>query len=219
MRNFGLSITMLAMATITLLGVSLTKAQTPEPIGPTVLLLGDSIAAGYGLAPEDALAGQLAKALAESGHPVQLINAGVSGDTTAGGLARIDWALTPETRIVIIILGGNDALRAIAPDETRRNLDLLLANLTDRGLQVLLTGMRAPPNLGLEYATEFVATYETLAAKHQVALYPFMLEGVAADPLLNQADGIHPNKEGVKIIVAGLMPYLLPLITSRDEKK
>jgi len=222
MRNIGLIVTALAMATVTLMGVSAARAQepgqqTPDPRMPTVLLLGDSLAAGYGLAPEEALASQLSSALTGQGHPVRLINAGVSGDTTAGGLARLDWSLTPDTEIVIIILGGNDALRAIAPSETERNLDTLLMTLTSRGVKVLLTGMRSPPNLGTEYAAEFEPIYETLATKHQVTLFPFILEGVAAVPALNQADGIHPNKDGIAIIVENLVPLLLPLITTLSE--
>jgi acyl-CoA thioesterase-1 len=159
----------------------------------------------------------LSSSLADQGHPVTLINAGVSGDTTAGGLARLDWALTPETEIVIIILGGNDALRAIAPSQTEQNLDALLTDLATRGLKVLLTGMRAPPNLGPEFASEFEPIYARLATKHDVALFPFVLEGVAADPTLNQDDGIHPNKDGVSTIVRNILPYLLPLLNGANQ--
>jgi acyl-CoA thioesterase-1 len=183
----------------------------------TVLLLGDSIAAGYGLAHEDGLSAQLSAELAQRHYQIKLQNAGVSGDTSAGGLARLDWALTPETEIIIIVLGGNDALRAIPASETRKNLGALIEQAKARNLKVLLTGMRAPPNLGAEYAAEFEPIYAELAEQHHVSLYPFILEGVAADPALNQEDGIHPNAEGVKIIVAGLAEPLIQIINELPE--
>ncbi len=182
----------------------------------TLVLLGDSLVAGYGLGPTDGLAPQIAKGLSEAGHNVNVINAGVSGDTTRGGLERVNWIINDQTDIVIIVLGGNDAMRAIEPAETRRNLEALLTQLNDLGVEVLLTGMRAPPNLGPQYAEEFEPIYPALAEKFDVALYPFILEHVAADPTLNQEDGIHPNAEGVKIIVSNLLPYLTPLLTEHE---
>lgn len=182
-----------------------------------VLLFGDSIAAGFGLPVEDGLAAQLQAALRQEGFNVTMLGAGVSGDTTAGGRARLDWALTPEVQIIVIVLGGNDALRAISPQETRDNLTHLIAAAKAKGLKIVLTGMRAPPNLGAEYAAEFEPIYAELAELHQVTLYPFILEGVAADPALNQTDGIHPNAEGVKVIVAGLIPLVANLIEDKSE--
>lgn len=195
------------------------SAQNEEPI--SVMLYGDSIAAGYGLAPEEALAGQLEQRLNElvgaGGLVVQVQSGGVSGDTTAGGLARLDWSLRETTDVVVIVLGGNDAMRGIPPGETERNLDALVGGLAKRGLGVVLTGMRAPPNLGPDYAAAFEPLYERIAARYGAALYPFILEGVAADPALNQADGIHPNAKGVAIIVRGLAPLVMQMIKLRHQ--
>ncbi len=178
-----------------------------------ILLYGNSIAAGYGLAPEDALAGQLARRLRAGGLEVRVQNGGVSGDTTAGGLSRLEWTLNRKTDLVIIILGGNDALRGLTPSQSEDNLDRLITALRAQDLKVLLTGMRAPPNLGADYAAAFEPMYRRLAAKHGVALYPFLLEGVAADPLLNQEDGIHPNADGVGVMARGLVPLVIRLLT------
>lgn len=193
------------------LALSLTSALSQKEGQVDILLFGDSIAAGYGLAPEDALAGQLDARLQGDGLAARVRNGGVSGDTTAGGLARLGWTLTETTDVVIIVLGGNDAMRGLTPSQSEGNLDRLIADLKTRGLQVLLTGMRAPPNLGPDYAAAFEPMYERLAAKHDIALYPFILEGVAADPALNQADGIHPNRAGVAIIINGLAPLVARL--------
>jgi acyl-CoA thioesterase-1 len=195
------------------------SALNDAPVG--VMLFGDSIAAGYGLAPEDALAGQLEERLNEltsaGGRAVQVQSGGVSGDTSAGGLARLDWSLRETTDIVVIVLGGNDAMRGIPPGETERNLDALVSGLTKRGLGIVLTGMLAPPNLGPDYAAAFEPLYGRIAAKYGAALYPFILEGVAADPALNQADGIHPNAKGVAKIVEGLAPLVAQMIKLRQH--
>jgi acyl-CoA thioesterase I len=177
-----------------------------------VLVFGDSIAAGFGLAIEDGLTGQLQRALGEAGYDALVLNGGVSGDTTAGGLARVAWTLTPQIDVVILVLGGNDALRGLTPKQSEDNLDKLLAALKERQVKILLTGMRAPPNLGPDYAASFEPMYGRLAQRHKIALYPFILEGVAADPDLNQDDGIHPNAKGVAIIVAELVLHLKPLL-------
>lgn len=179
--------------------------DTAEP-AKRLLILGDSLAAGYGLAPEDAFPAQLERALRRHGHEITVINAGVSGDTTAGGRARLDWALADEPHLVIVELGGNDALRGLPPQDTYANLDAILARLTAAGLQVILAGMQAPRNLGEPYVTAFDRVYPQLADKYQVAFYPFFLEGVALDPALNQADGIHPNAAGVRVIVERILP-------------
>jgi acyl-CoA thioesterase-1 len=178
-----------------------------------ILALGDSLTAGYGLAPEDGFVAQLQRALDAAGLDVQVLDGGVSGDTTAGGLARLDWALADDPDAVILELGANDGLRGLDPAATRANLDAMLTRLGQAGKAVLLAGMLAPPNLGPEYGAEFNRIYPELAAAHGVTLYPFFLDGVAAEPSLNQDDGIHPNADGVRIIVERLMPRLRELIT------
>ncbi|MEQ9641936.1 MAG: arylesterase [Alphaproteobacteria bacterium] len=178
-----------------------------------IVALGDSLTAGYGLPEHESFTVRLQQKLRDLGHDVAVHNAGVSGDTTAGGLARLDWALGGEVDLVLVELGANDGLRGIDPAETRRNLDALLAKLAERDLPVLLTGMLAPPNLGKEYGDEFNEIYPALAFKHGVALYPFFLDGVAAEPDLNQADGIHPNAAGVDVIVERLAPYVVRALT------
>lgn len=178
-----------------------------------VLMLGDSLVQGYGLPQGDELPAQLDAALDEAGHPdANVINAGVSGDTTAGGVARVDWLLADDPDAVIVVLGGNDGLRGIDPAETRRNLDKLLGKLAEAGLPVLLTGMVAPPNLGRDYAEAFNPIYPDLAEKHDTLLYPFILEDVATVADLNQSDGIHPNGEGVAVIVRNMLPYVEKLL-------
>ena len=177
-----------------------------------LLAFGDSLVHGYGLAAGDSFPEQLERALRERGYAVKVINAGNSGDTTAAGRARLDWALAEEPDLVLVELGGNDSLRGIEPSDTYRNLDRILGRLTDDGFPVLLAGMRAPRNLGEDYAAEFDAVFPRLAEKHGVAFYPFFLDGVALDPALNQADGIHPNAAGVAVIVERILPTLEPLL-------
>ena len=179
---------------------------------PQVVMLGDSLTSGYGLAAEDALPRQLQAKLRAQGVAVRIQNAGVSGDTTAGGRARLDWVLADRPGYAIVALGGNDALRAFDPAETRANLNSILAELKARGIKVLLAGMLAPPNLGQEYGRAFDRLYPALAAEHGVMLYPFLLDGVAAEPALNQADGMHPNAAGVAVIAERLAPYVIRLL-------
>ena len=176
-----------------------------------ILMLGDSLTAGYGLASRDGLPAKLEAALRERGLDARVIDAGVSGDTTAGGLARLDWALVDRPHAVVVALGANDALRAIDPAVARSNLDRLLAALSERGLPVLLAGMLAPRNLGAEYGGRFDAIYPELAERHDVLLYPFLLDGVATVPALNQSDGLHPNAAGVEVIVRRILPSVLGL--------
>ncbi len=180
--------------------------------GSTIVALGDSLTAGYGLLPGQGFAGQLRDALRARGHDVNVIDAGVSGDTSRGGLARLDWSVPLDADAVIIELGANDALRGLDPSITRQALSEIVKRLKARGQAVLLAGMRAPPNLGKEYAAEFDAIYGDLAAAEEVLLYPFFLEGVAADPALNQADGIHPSADGVARIVEKILPSVEALI-------
>lgn len=177
-----------------------------------VLALGDSLTAGYGLPEQHAFPKQLERALAEKDIFVKVINAGVSGDTSAGGLNRLEWALNDDPNVVIVELGANDALRGLDPAITYNNLDAIVKKLLDKGKKVLVAGMKAPPNLGKQYERHFNAIYPTLAEKYEIFLYPFFLDGVAGNPLLNQADGIHPNSKGVSTIVAGILPYVVRLI-------
>ena len=177
---------------------------------PVILAFGDSLTAGYGLAQADSFPAQLSRALAAAGHPSKVINAGVSGDTSAGGANRIDWALADEPDLVILELGANDGLRGFEPAQTRKNLDVILDKSFSAGARVLFTGMLAPRNLGKEYGEEFDAVFPGLAEKYPDAVYyPFFLDGVAADPNLNQDDGIHPNAQGVAIIVERILPSVL----------
>ena len=177
-----------------------------------ILMLGDSLTAGHGLAARDALPARLEAALRGRGLDVRVIDAGVSGDTTAGGLARLEWALADRPHALIVALGANDALRAIDPALTCANLDRLLGVLDERRLPVLLAGMMAPRNLGRDYGARFDALYPELAARHGTLLYPFLLEGVATVAALNQRDGIHPNAAGVEAIVERLLPSVLCLV-------
>ncbi len=186
----------------------------------TIVALGDSLTAGYMLGPDEDFATQLERALQAAGHEnVKIANAGVSGDTTSGGLARLDWAVGPEADAVIVELGANDALRAIDPGVTRENLETIVTRLKARGLPVLLAGMLAPPNLGAEYGDAFNTIYADLAAAHDLILYPFFLDGVAAERHLNLGDGIHPTAEGVGVIVERILPEVEALIAQarKDE--
>lgn len=184
--------------------------------GPTVLAIGDSLMAGYQLEADAAFPAQLQAHLRAGGINARVINAGVSGDTSAGGLARLDWALAgvkggiPD--LVIIEFGGNDALRGIDPVVTRGNLNEILSKLQGRGLTVLLVGMRAPPNMGSEYTAEFDAIFPDLAEFYDLALYPFFLDGVALRPELKLQDGIHPNRAGVAVMVEGMAPLVEELL-------
>jgi acyl-CoA thioesterase-1 len=179
---------------------------------PKVLMLGDSITAGYGLNPEDALPVRLEAYLKGEGVAAKIQNAGVSGDTSAGGRARLGWALAEKPAFAIVALGGNDLLRGIDPKETRANLGAILAELKAKGVKTLLAGMVAPPNLGKDYVAAFDAVFPDLARKYDVALYPFLLDGVAMDRALNQPDGIHPNKIGVETLVKRLGPAVKKLL-------
>lgn len=176
------------------------------------MALGDSLTAGYGLPDDAAFPARLQSALADRGYDVAVLNAGVSGDTTAGGLARLDWALADDPDLALVELGANDGLRGIDPAATRENLAGILDRLTAEGIPTLLAGMYAPPNLGREYGAAFNGLYPALAETYDVPLYPFFLEGVATDPALNQGDGIHPNAEGVAVIVERIVPYVVDLI-------
>lgn len=179
-----------------------------------LLMLGDSLTAGYGLPPGDALPVKLQAALQADGMQVTVINAGVSGDTTAGGRSRLAWAMADKPTHAIVALGANDMLRGLDPGQAKANLDAIVSELQRQGVKVMLVGMRAQASLGAGYVTAFDGLYPALAEAHGVALYPFLLDGVAADPKLNQGDGIHPNAQGVAIIVARLKPYVEKFLKS-----
>ena len=210
-KRFALAPLFFVNALVTMALVFITAinsfADTEKPVRKMVIL-GDSLVAGYGLAPGQAFPEQLQRALEEKGIALKIENAGVSGDTTTGGLARLDWSVGEGTDLVLVELGANDALRGISPEVTRANLETAITRLKARGITVLLAGMQAPPNMGEDYANRFNPIYSDLATAHDVPLYPFFLEGVAAQSDLNQSDGIHPNAEGVSVMVDNFLPFL-----------
>jgi acyl-CoA thioesterase-1 len=177
-----------------------------------ILALGSSLTQGYGLPPGTEFTVQLQAALKKSGIDAVVTNAGVSADTSAGGLARLDWSLADHPDVVILELGSNDMLRGTPPAETEKNLSAILSKLKASRTKVLFTGMHAQRNLGAQYVKEFDAIYPRLAKQYGVLFYPFFLDGVALNPKLNQADGMHPNPAGVKVIVARMMPYVKKLV-------
>ncbi len=200
---------MLAAAVFTSAGGA--RAADERPV--QIVVLGDSLSAGLGLPADGAFPAKLAQALKAKGIAVTIANAGVSGDTASGGLGRLDWSIPQGTDAVILELGANDALRGVDPKVTKAALDGILSKLRDRHIFVLLAGMRAPRNMGAEYVRSFDAIYPALASAHRVVFYPFFLDGVAADPKLNQSDGLHPNAAGVDVIVAGILPKVEELIS------
>jgi acyl-CoA thioesterase-1 len=203
LRPFAVMLAALALAA---------AAAAQDAAERTLLVLGDSLTAGFGLPSGDAFPAKLEAALRARGLEIKVINGGLSGDTSAGGLARLDWALEPKPDFAIVELGGNDGLRGLDPAQTRANLDAILTKLEEDNVRTLLAGMLAPPNMGADYARAFNALFAELAAKHGVAYYPFFLEGVAAQRELNQPDGIHPNARGVDVIVARIIPHVVQLI-------
>ena len=178
-----------------------------------IVAFGDSLTAGLGVPADQAYPAVLAAKLKAEGYPYRVVNAGVSGDTTAGGLRRLDWALRLAPEIVIVELGTNDALRGQDLATVRANLDQIVGRFQAAGARVLIAGMRIPPNYGVRYTTEFQKMYEDVAKQRRVPLMPFFLDGVGGNPRLNQADGIHPTAEGYRIIADRLWPYLKPLLS------
>jgi acyl-CoA thioesterase I len=185
-------------------------AAAAEPL--RIVAFGDSLMAGYGLAQADAFPAKLEAALKAKGHDVRIANASVSGDTASAGLARLDWSVPPGTDAVILELGANDALRGVDPAVTRKSLDAIIRRLKERRIDILLAGMQAPPNLGAKYVGAFDRIFPDLAKAHDLPLYPFFLDGVAADAKLNQRDGVHPTAEGIDRIVARILPPVEQLI-------
>ena len=205
-----MSLRMLFFLLLFILPAGTVHADTGEV--RTIVALGDSLTAGYGLPQADAFPVQLEAALNANGHKVRVINSGVSGDTSAGGLSRTDWALADNPDLVIVALGANDALRGFEPEQTRKNLATILDKIRLKGAKVLLAGLKAPRNMGSDYYSKFDALYADLAREFDVALYPFFLEGVATVAALNQPDGIHPNGDGVKVMVRNILPYVERLL-------
>lgn len=199
--QFGLCLAVLASAALAAAG----------PV-PEIVVFGDSLAAGHGLPESEGFPAQLQARLKTEGIDVHVVDAGVSGDTTAGGLARLDWNLADKPDLVILELGGNDMLRGLDPKITRANLDQMIKKIKASGAKLLLAGMKAPSNWGEAYQHEFDRIYPELAHADGVALYPFFLDGVVLDPQLNQPDGKHPNERGVEIIVNRIAPYVARLI-------
>ena len=195
-----------------LLGLVLALAAAPAHAEPVIVALGDSITSGLGVAADEAYPALLEARLRRDGYAYRVVNAGVSGDTTAGGLRRVDWVLRARPEIVILALGANDGLRGQPPQTTRANLEAIVTRLQTAGARVLLAGMRMPPNYGEEFTRQFEAVFPAVARRANVALLPFLLDGVAADPRLNQADGLHPNAAGHRVIADRLWPHLAPLL-------
>jgi acyl-CoA thioesterase-1 len=204
--SLTLSFLRIAAALLLAFGFAMPRADAVAPV--RILAFGDSLTAGLGLAEADTLPSRLADALTKMGRPATVINGGVSGDTSADGLARIDWALADKPQIMILALGANDMLRGLDPSTTRANLEGIIAKAEAAGVETILAGMLAPPNLGTTYKSAFDAIYPGLAKAHNLILMPFLLQDVAQNSDLNQADGLHPNDKGVVVMVRNLLPYV-----------
>jgi acyl-CoA thioesterase-1 len=203
----------LVMRALFLAALALSSVGVIEARGERVIAaLGDSLTAGLGVAADEAYPARLEARLSREGYAYRVVNAGVSGDTTAGGLRRVDWVLRAKPEIVIVALGANDGLRAQSPQAMRENLAAIVRRVQAAGARVLLAGMYLPPNYGAEYTKEFQAVFPEVARSTGVAFMPFLLDGVAADPRLNQPDGIHPTAAGQQVIADHLWPYLRPLL-------
>lgn len=211
MRPF--SARMPGLAALGLVAALVGPAGAPAAAERVIVAFGDSLTAGFGVAPEESYPARLAERLRAEGYPYRVVNAGVSGDTTAGGLRRVDWALRLRPDIVILALGANDGLRGHDLSVIRANLGEIVARFQSAGAKVLLAGMHLPPNYGAAYAGEFRRMYETVARQRGAALMPFLLDGVGGNPRLNQPDGIHPTAEGHRIVADRLWPHLRPLLT------
>ena len=191
------------------------SSQDPRP---RIVAFGDSLTAGLGVSADESYPAQLQQRLDALRYRYRVINAGVSGDTTAGGLRRVPWILNSRPHLVILELGGNDGLRGLSLDQTRNNLDQIIQRLQQAGTTVVLAGMKLPPNYGKDYTTGFEALYAALAKKYRLPLIPFFLEGVAASTTLNQADGIHPAKDGYTVIVEQILKTLRPVLDQQAGK-
>ena len=183
-----------------------------------IVCLGDSLTEGFGLAPERAYPTLVERMLRERGHAVRVVNAGISGSTSASAVSRLRWQLRSRPEIIVIALGGNDGLRGVDVEATRTNLSAAIELARQSGARVLLAGMKLPPNYGREYTDAFEAIFPALASKHGVTLLPFLLEGVAADPALNLPDGIHPNERGAEIVARNVLASLLPMLDAEPRR-
>jgi acyl-CoA thioesterase-1 len=193
------------------------SAAAPALARPRIVFLGDSLTAGLGLSQDQAVPSLVQARLDREGYRYEVVNAGVSGDTAAGGLSRLDWSLEGDVRVLVIELGANDGLRGNPVDGLARNLGEIVTRAKKRGIRVLLTGMEAPPNFGHAYTTEFRKVYADLSREHEVPLMPFFLEGVAGVPGLNQRDGIHPNPDGARVVERTLWRTLEPLLEKQVQ--
>jgi acyl-CoA thioesterase-1 len=190
------------------------KSSAITGAGPRIVILGDSLTAGLGLPVTQSYPALLQQRLKDEGSNYQIVNAGVSGDTSAGGLSRLDWALEGDVKVLIVALGGNDGLRGLPPAQLEENLAAIITRAQARGIGVILAGMEAPPNYGREYFVAFHQVYPTLAKEYHVALVPFLLDGVAGKDALNQADGIHPSAAGAQIVADNVWKVLKPVVTT-----
>ncbi len=215
-RLFNMHTRLFSLFIVFFLCITTIQSSKAETI---LLALGDSLTAGYGLDQVDSFTAQLERSLKEKGHDIRIINGGVSGDTTAGGLSRVDWLLSDKPQAVIVSLGGNDVLRGLSPIQSRENLQKIIDQFHAKELPVLLTGMKAPPNMGREFSAAFDENYTSLAHDNNILFYPFFLDGVAGKTELNQKDGIHPNKDGVKLIVSMILPFVEKLLLQLPEGK
>jgi acyl-CoA thioesterase-1 len=195
--------------------VARASAQAPTSARPRIVFLGDSLTAGYGLDRRESVPSLLQARLEKAGYRYEVVNAGVSGDTSAGGLSRLDWSLEGNVELLVLELGANDGLRGLPVAAMKKNLGEIIRRAKSRGITVLLTGMEAPPNYGAAYTSEFRQVFPDLAREHRVAFVPFFLEGVAGIPSLNIADGMHPNREGSRIVEATVWRALEPLLTRK----
>lgn len=216
---FGKSVAVCAaLMTFTVFGLFSGASQADEQ-EIVIAAFGDSLSAGYQLPPAEAFPVQLEAALKKNGHKVRVLNAAVSGDTTSGGLARLDWSLGAEVDAVILELGANDALRGVDTKLTKANLEKIVARLKEREISILVTGMEAPRGMGEDYVKSFRAMFKDIADAHGTLYYPFFLEGIALDPLLNLADGMHPNGKGVAVVVKNILPSVEALIQRAKQLK
>jgi acyl-CoA thioesterase-1 len=195
---------------------SSTSVERVPSTAPRIVFLGDSLTAGYGLEKEESVPSLIQKRLQDDGYPYEVVNAGVSGDTSAGGLSRLDWSLAGDVRILVLELGANDGLRGLPVTGLKQNLTEIITRAGARRIRVILTGMEAPPNFGSAYTSEFRNVYRQLAKEHDVTFVPFYLEGVAGIPSLNIADGMHPNAEGSRIVEKTIWAALEPLLGKRS---
>lgn len=207
---------MINAATVVLFAAALIFTAPSARAEQTILALGDSLTAGYGLSKADSFPAKLQAALNAVGRDVRVVNGGVSGDTSKGGLSRVDWLFADKPDVLLIELGANDGLRGLPPEDTEKNLAAIIEKGIAADATVLLTGMLAPPNLGRDYGAAFNAVFPRLAERYDVAFYPFFLDGVVAEPTLNLGDGMHPNPAGVDVIVERILPSVLDALDAAE---